>query len=166
VFKQGWLFTVGGLFSFTKRRRVWHRLYGTKLYSMDRPSKELPSCEMTLVCDVASASVLAKPAPNKRDMPYVIVISTTDGKKWELQVSYCQYSPPKPLLSSEQAMRSSRATLQLSDASPLTYSRPSPDSRTPRTPRRRRTRTSWWAGSRQYVAVPRPCAAAWTRVCT
>lgn len=89
VFKQGYLFTLPGMFSFARRRRVWHRLYGTKLYTVSDPRKDLPSCESTLVCDVSGAEVTARVPQSSRDMPYIFVISTAAGAQVQLQAE-CQ----------------------------------------------------------------------------
>lgn len=78
IYKQGYLFTPGGIF--VRRRRKWHRLYGTKLYIMEAVSNA-PSCNMEIVCDVLDSTVCAKPG----EMPHKFIIATSGGSRIELQ---------------------------------------------------------------------------------
>lgn len=52
VYKQGFLFNFGGIF--TSRKRQWYRLYHNKLYTMHFNS---PSVDSTVVCDMTNAKV-------------------------------------------------------------------------------------------------------------
>ena len=52
VYKQGFLFNFGGIF--TSRKRQWYRLYHNKLYTMHFNP---PSVENTVVCDMTNAKV-------------------------------------------------------------------------------------------------------------
>lgn len=82
VFKQGYLYVNTGLFG-TNRRRKWHRLYTTKLYVIEAVPGA-PSCNMDVVCDVDSASIVVKPGK----MPHKFNIVLANGKKFEFQVHY------------------------------------------------------------------------------
>lgn len=78
VFKQGYLFAKSGMFG--KKKRKWHRLYSTKLYTVDIALNQ-PSCTMEVVCDVSEASVSVKPG----EIPYVFIIGTKEGNRLEFQ---------------------------------------------------------------------------------
>ena len=85
IYKQGYLFSRGGLLSGYKRYRKWYRLYGSKLYTMEmvvNNSLGPPSCTMEIVCDVQDAAVCAK----QDDIPYKFIITVKGGtSKFELQ---------------------------------------------------------------------------------
>lgn len=78
MFKQGYLFVASGIFG--SRRRKWHRLYTTKLYTIEAVPGA-PSCNMDVVCDVEGAVIAAK--PGKR--PHKFYVVTSGGSKHEFQ---------------------------------------------------------------------------------
>ena len=79
IFKQGYLFVQSGIF-FGKRKRKWHRLYASKLYTVEVITNSA-ECNMEIVCDVFEATIVAKPG----DMPHKFIITTKNNQKVELQ---------------------------------------------------------------------------------
>lgn len=79
IFKQGYLFVQSGVF-FGRRRRKWHRLYATKLYTVEVIANSA-ECNMEIVCDVFHSTVATKLG----DMPHKFIVTTTGNQKVELQ---------------------------------------------------------------------------------
>ena len=67
--------------------RKWHRLYATKLYTVELAVGQ-PSCTMEPICDISNCSVSAKPTS---DIPYVFIISTNEGNRFEFQAYYIYF---------------------------------------------------------------------------
>jgi hypothetical protein len=88
VFKQGYLFVSEGTF-FRKRRRKWHRLYGTQLYVFEHASARLlqtsgnAACEVILLCDMKDSMVSV--CTNSEGLPHMFTIQTVAGKTHEFQ---------------------------------------------------------------------------------
>ena len=79
IFKQGYLFEQKGIL-FGKRKRKWHRLFASKLYTVEVVTNSA-ECNMEIVCDIFEANIAAKPG----DMPHKFIITTKNNQKVELQ---------------------------------------------------------------------------------
>lgn len=64
-------------------RRKWHRLYSTKLYTVEvSDAVDSLACTMNVLCDVGNCAVNFKPG----DLPFAFTITTKEQQKIELQV--------------------------------------------------------------------------------
>ncbi len=82
MYKQGYLITE--TFFLGTRTRKWHRLYGTKLYSVSLEANaydDSKTCSFQILTDVTNAAITAKPG----DTPFFFSIHTDDGSALEFQ---------------------------------------------------------------------------------